>query len=64
VFCATTAGGVMPASRVNGRILSNDRPGPVSVRIRQLYWDLHRDPRHRTPLNFDDVERPFMTKTA
>ena len=31
VFAATTAGGVMPVSRVGGRILGNDRPGPVSL---------------------------------
>jgi len=61
VFCATTAGGVMPASRVNGRILSNDRPGPLSLRLRELYWSLHDTGRHATPVNFDDADHPFKT---
>ncbi|HWJ71701.1 MAG TPA: aminotransferase class IV [Kaistia sp.] len=58
-FCATTAGGVMPASRINGRILSNDRPGPITMQLRELYWKLHQAERHLTPLNFDDPEQPF-----
>ena len=35
IFAATTAGGVMPASRIDGRILCNDRPGPISVRLKE-----------------------------
>ena len=48
VFLATTAGGVMPAARVNGTILGNDRPGPISLRIKDAYWQMHRDGVHRT----------------
>ena len=29
IFTCTTAGGVMPASRIDGRIMGNDRPGPI-----------------------------------
>ena len=50
VFLATTAGGVMPASRIGQRILGNDRPGPVSMRIRELYWAKHEQGWHRTPV--------------
>lgn len=48
VFLATTAGGVMPAARINGTILGNDRPGPISLRIKDAYWQLHRDGIYRT----------------
>jgi len=48
VFLATTAGGVMPASRVNGTIYGNDRPGPVSLAIKDAYWQMHRDGIYRT----------------
>jgi len=48
VFLSTTAGGVMPASRVNTTILGNDRPGPISLQIKDAYWQLHRDGIHRT----------------
>jgi len=38
IFLSTTAGGVMPASRIDGRIMGNDRPGPISTRIRETFW--------------------------
>lgn len=50
IFTSTTAGGVMPVARIDGRILSNDRPGPVSRRIRETYWAWHEQGRHLTPV--------------
>ncbi len=50
VFAATTAGGVMPVSRVGGHIMGNDRPGPVSMALKQEYWRRHDDGWHRTPV--------------
>lgn len=50
VFAATTAGGVMPVSRVGPRILGNDRPGPLSLRLKALYWQRHREGWHSTPV--------------
>lgn len=52
IFTSTTAGGVMPASRIDGRILSNDRPGPVSARLKETYWQWHRDGRDATPVDY------------
>ena len=56
VFAATTAGGVMPVARVGGRILGNDRPGPVSMRLKQAYWDAHANGWHKTEVVYDGVE--------
>jgi branched-chain amino acid aminotransferase len=39
VFLATTAGGIMPASRIDGRMMGNDRPGPISARLRERFWN-------------------------
>ena len=50
VFAATTAGGVMPVARVGGRILGNDRPGPISMKLRDEYWRRHEAGWHRTPV--------------
>ena len=50
IFTSTTAGGVMPAARIDGRILSNDWPGPVSRRVRETYWAWHEEGRHLTPV--------------
>ena len=38
-FLSSTAGGIMPVARVDGRPLGAGRPGPVTTRFRTLYWD-------------------------
>jgi branched-chain amino acid aminotransferase len=48
VFCATTAGGVMPVTRVGARILGNDRPGTVSLALKAAYWRKHAEGWYRT----------------
>lgn len=53
VFLATTAGGVMPIARVGRRILGNDRPGPLSTRLKDLYWRKHAEGWHATPVRYD-----------
>jgi branched-chain amino acid aminotransferase len=55
VFAATTAGGVMPVSRVGGHIMGNDRPGPVSARLKQAYWQRHEEGWHRTAVRALDL---------
>jgi branched-chain amino acid aminotransferase len=56
VFAATTAGGVMPCSRIGRRILGNDRPGPISLTLKQAYWQRHEAGWHRTPVkSFGDA---------
>ena len=52
IFLSTTAGGVMPASRIDGRIMGNDRPGPVSTRIKDTFWARRAEGWHATPVNY------------
>lgn len=59
VFTATTAGGVMPCARVNDRIYGNDRPGPISQKLKDLYWQKHKEGWHMTPVNYADAGNPF-----
>ena len=42
VFTATTAGGPVPVTRVNGRIFGNDAIGPFTEKILHTYWDWHK----------------------
>ncbi len=53
VFISSTAGGVMPVSRVDERILGNGRPGPLTARIRDTYWRKHEQGWHATPVDYD-----------
>lgn len=52
VFLTSTAGGVIAVSRIDGRPVGDGRPGPVSGRIRELYWAAHEDPKYTTPVNY------------
>ncbi len=52
IFAASTAGGVMPVTRLDGRILGNGAPGAMTSRIRDLYWAWHQDPGETTPVDY------------
>lgn len=53
VFISSTAGGVMPVTRIDERILGNARPGPITSRIRETYWRKHEQGWHATPVDYD-----------
>lgn len=52
IFLATTAGGIMPASRIDGRIMGNDRPGPISMRLRHEFWARRERGWHAEPVDY------------
>jgi branched-chain amino acid aminotransferase len=52
IFFSTTAGGIMPVSRLGGRILGNDRPGPISSTLRETFWERRRQGWHATPIDY------------
>ena len=53
VFLSSTAGGVIPVTTVDGEIVGNGEPGPVTLRLRDAYWGLHDDPRFSLPVRYD-----------
>jgi branched-chain amino acid aminotransferase len=53
VFVTSTAGGIMPVTKVDGKAVGGGKPGPVTARLREAYWELHRDPRYATPVRYD-----------
>lgn len=53
VFIVSTGGGVMPVTRVDGRIFSNDAPGPMTNRIRDVYWQRHGEDWNATEIDYD-----------
>ncbi len=54
-FLTSTAGGVMPVGKIDGRPIGAGGPGPVSLKIRQAYWDLHEDARYSLAVDYDAV---------
>jgi branched-chain amino acid aminotransferase len=45
-FLSSTAGGIMPVTRVDGQTIGEGRPGPVTLHLRDAYWQLHNDPHY------------------
>ena len=45
VFFTSTAGGVMPVRKVDDTIIGDGTPGPVTMSLRELYWQAHFDDR-------------------
>ncbi|HTS97443.1 MAG TPA: aminotransferase class IV [Streptosporangiaceae bacterium] len=54
VLATSTAGGIMPVTVIDGRPVSQGRPGPLTLRLRDRYWGRHEDPRFSTPVRYDD----------
>ncbi|TEA79020.1 aminotransferase class IV [Allopusillimonas ginsengisoli] len=50
VFLTTTAGGIIPVRYVNDRKIGNGG-STTSLRLRDLYWEAHRDPRLSVPVS-------------
>jgi branched-chain amino acid aminotransferase len=53
VFITSTAGGVIPVTTVDGSAVGAGEPGPVTLRLREAYWNLHQDPRFALPVRYD-----------
>lgn len=52
VFATSSAGGVMPVSRVGTVILSDGRPGPITTQLRKRYWEKRESGWHATPVSY------------
>jgi branched-chain amino acid aminotransferase len=50
VFLSSTAGGIIPVTMVDGEIVGEGEPGPVTLSLRDAYWKLHDDPRFSLPV--------------
>ena len=53
VFISSTAGGVMPVTRVDGKAVADGRPGSLTLAIRQKYWAWHEDPRYSSAVSYE-----------
>ena len=51
-FVTSTAGGVIPVTRIDGRAVGDGQPGPLTIRLRDLYWAIYDDPRYATPIDY------------
>lgn len=52
VFLTSTAGGIMPVTRIDGRPIGDGKPGQLTARLTELYWVRHDDPAWTTPVDY------------
>lgn len=53
VFITSTAGGIMPVRGIDGTPVGDGAPGPVTTRLKEMYWQLHDDPAYATPVRYE-----------
>jgi branched-chain amino acid aminotransferase len=51
-FITSTAGGIVPVTRIDHRPLSDGEPGPVTTRLKNLYWQRHDDASETTAIDY------------
>jgi len=52
VFITSTAGGIMPVSRIDGAPVGNGQVGPLTRQLKDLYWKKHEDPAWSSPVTY------------
>lgn len=52
VFITSTAGGIMPVTVIDGQAVGDGEPGPLTRRLKDLYWEKHEDPAWSTPVHY------------
>jgi branched-subunit amino acid aminotransferase/4-amino-4-deoxychorismate lyase len=53
IFLSSTAGGIMPITKLDGAAVGDGRVGPVTRAIWGEYWALHADPRLSFAVDYD-----------
>lgn len=54
VFITSTAGGILPVTRVDGRPVGDGEIGLLGSRLAVLYWQRHDEGWDATPITYDD----------
>jgi branched-chain amino acid aminotransferase len=53
VFVTSTAGGILPVTRIDHQAVDDGEPGPVTTRLKNLYWERHDQGWQCTPVDYD-----------
>ena len=51
-FITSTAGGVMPVTRISGKTIGSGSPGVLTAKLNDAYWALHDDPRFSEAIEY------------
>jgi len=56
VFLTSTAGGIMPVTHIDGKPVGDGRPGPVTTRLRDIYWTRKAEGWLGTPVDYGSAQ--------
>ena len=43
----------MPVRSIDRVVVGDGAPGPVTMRLSEMYWQLHQDPAYSTPVRYE-----------
>ena len=52
IFISSSAGGIMPVTVLDGKPIANGRPGPITEKLRKLYWQKRESGWHGTAVDY------------
>ena len=52
VFVSTSGGGVLPVTVVDKQVIGEAKPGPMTRKLVQTYWDWHTLPAYSLPIDY------------
>lgn len=53
IFITSTAGGVMPITKIDGKSVQDGRRGEITQRLQELYWQSHEGQWAGVPISYD-----------
>lgn len=56
IFITSTAGGIIPVTRIDAKIVGSGKPGPVTLKLCEGYWAKHEDPRYALRIEYEQSE--------
>ena len=56
IFISSTAGGVMPVTRIDGEPVGDGKPGELTARLSRAYWAMHDDPAYSVAVDYPGDE--------
>lgn len=54
IFMTSTAGGIMPVTTIDGKTVSDGKPGPLTSRLHDVYWQKQEDGWLATEVSYRD----------
>jgi len=53
VFATSTAGGILPITKIDDRAIGSGTPGPVTLELQEGYWARHENPQYIIKIDYD-----------